>query len=157
MDIILCVCVKYTVLTQFCISKTQAFFLNHFTTHCQYNSIPDTMKHKAPLSSSEMLHPAQHDRPRAPRTSAGTQVCHRGKAEKYRAVKTLQHHVSDLVLPSQNTVQRKYLIRHQGGVILFGLACSKNSDRHQAKGSGHCHGQHHLNKEGQRKQTWNKS
>lgn len=58
------------------------------------------MKHKAPLSSSEMLHPAQHDRPRAPRTSAGTQVCHRVKAEKYRAVKTLQHRAGDLlVLP----------------------------------------------------------
>lgn len=66
--------------------------------HCQYNSIPDTMKYKAPLSSSEMLQPAQHDRPQAPRTSAGTPVCHRVKAEKYRGVvKAIQHHVNDLL------------------------------------------------------------
>lgn len=42
-----------------------------------------------------MLHPAQHDRPQAPGSSAGAQVCHRVKAEKYikRVVKTLQHHI----------------------------------------------------------------
>lgn len=49
---------------------------------------------------------------------------------------------------NKNVLYRKYLISHQGGGgILFGLAFSENSGRHQTKSSRHCHRQHQLRME----------